>query len=198
MEVTPTPTPTKSTVLDPSQTSVETDRQALIALYHATDGPNWDRNDNWLSAAPIRDWYGITTDDDGRVIEIRFFRNDLYVEIAPELGNLINLERLDLDSNRLSGEIPPELGNLANLITLALSHNELSGKIPPELGNLANLVGLYLHGNELSGKIPPELGNLSNLEALYVNDTELTGCVPGSLQDQLDMVYSILGDLPFC
>ena len=89
-----TPTLTKFTVLDPSQTSVETDREALIAFYNATGGPNWERNDNWLSAAPIGDWYGVTTDDDGRVIEIEFFRNDLYGEIPPELGNLVNLERL--------------------------------------------------------------------------------------------------------
>ena len=27
------------------------DRAALVALYHATDGPNWTRNENWLTEA---------------------------------------------------------------------------------------------------------------------------------------------------
>ena len=34
-----------------------TDREALVALYNATDGPNWHRRDNWLSDMPIGDWY---------------------------------------------------------------------------------------------------------------------------------------------
>ena len=68
------------------------------------------------------------------------------------MGNLANLESLDLGSNQLSGEIPPELGNLANLESLDLGSNQLSGEIPPELGNLANLTGLYLGSNQLSGR----------------------------------------------
>ena len=35
--------------------------------------------------------------------------------IPPELGQLNNLQKLDLDGNRLSGSIPPELGQLTNL-----------------------------------------------------------------------------------
>ena len=119
--VAPTPTSTAeptlaATAVPPQpQTSTETDREALVALYNATDGPNWYRNDNWLSEVPIGEWLGITADDNGRVTE------------------------LNLDGNELSGAIPPELGNLADLIWLGLGGNELSGEIPPELGNLADL-----------------------------------------------------------
>ena len=35
------------------------DREALEALYHATDGPNWKRAENWLTDAPLREWHGI-------------------------------------------------------------------------------------------------------------------------------------------
>ena len=38
---------------------VHSDRAALEALYHSTDGPNWNNNANWLSDAPLRDWYGV-------------------------------------------------------------------------------------------------------------------------------------------
>ena len=68
--------------------SPESDREALVALYNATGGPNWSNNTNWLSDAPLSQWYGVTTDGTGRVT------------------------RLELQSNSLSGELPPETGNL--------------------------------------------------------------------------------------
>ena len=37
-----------------------TDRDALEALYNATDGPNWTNNSNWLSDRPIGEWHGVT------------------------------------------------------------------------------------------------------------------------------------------
>ena len=53
IEPTPTPSPT------PETTSTETDREVLVALYNATDGPNWTNNTNWLSEEPIWEWYGV-------------------------------------------------------------------------------------------------------------------------------------------
>ena len=64
------------------------------------------------------DWFGVDTDDNGRVVKLEIFRHALSGEIPPELGNLSNLTELGLGGNQLSGEIPPELGNLANLIVL--------------------------------------------------------------------------------
>ena len=43
------------------------DCAALVALYEETDGDNWENNSNWLSDAPLGEWFGVTTDDDGRV-----------------------------------------------------------------------------------------------------------------------------------
>ena len=103
--------------------SAETDREALVALYNATNGENWRNNDNWLSDAPIGEWYGVNTDGDGRVIALVLYDNELSGEIPAELGSLSNLIRLWLDHNNLSGEIPPELGSLSNLIRLSLSPN---------------------------------------------------------------------------
>ena len=91
------------------------DRAALTALYEATDGPNWIKNEGWLTNGPLLDWYGVLTDESGRVGQLSLRDNDLTGELPPELGNLANLERLYLSDNGLTGEIPPELGNLANL-----------------------------------------------------------------------------------
>ena len=163
------------------QASLETDREALVALYNAADGPNWSNNTNWLSDEPSGEWYGVGTDRSGRVLSLYLHDNQLSGEIPAELGNLANLETLWLSGNQLSGEIPPELGNLANLETLYLQENQLSGEIPPELGNLANLEGLYLYDNQLSGEIPPELGNLANLETLSLSGNQLSGEIPPEL-----------------
>ena len=35
-------------------TTPETDRQALIALYNATDGEDWRNSDNWLTVRSAR------------------------------------------------------------------------------------------------------------------------------------------------
>ena len=110
-----------------AQTSAETDREALVALYNATDGENWERNDNWLTDATIGEWYGVTTDDNGRVTSLNLFGMGLSGELPRELGSLFNLETLLLSRNGLSGEIPPELGSLANLEDLSLGRNQLRG-----------------------------------------------------------------------
>ena len=130
----------------PTPSPLETDREALVALYNATGGRNWSRNDNWLSNKPIKEWAGVQTDASGRVVA------------------------LNLSANRLVGEIPVELGNLASLILLLFGGNQLSGEIPAELVNLTNLVMLDLNKNQLSGEIPVELVNLPNLANLVINE----------------------------
>ncbi len=50
-------------------TTVENpERAALVALYEATNGPNWVNNANWLTDAPLGEWYGVHTDQLGRVV----------------------------------------------------------------------------------------------------------------------------------
>ena len=103
------PRPTATTAPPADSGSAETDREALVALYNATGGENWSISANWLSDAPLDEWEGVRTNDDGRVTE------------------------LDLFSNGLSGEIPAELGSLSNLTHLYLRQNDLSGCIPSSL-----------------------------------------------------------------
>ncbi len=85
--------------------SEQSDRAALVALYNAMDGPSWRHNTNWLSDVPLDEWDGVVTDDEGRVIKLYLGRNRLASRIPPELGDLSNLENLNLSSNDLN-EIP--------------------------------------------------------------------------------------------
>ena len=143
--------------------SPEANRETLAAFYEATGGPGWRKNANWLGDAPIGEWYGATTDGDGRITFLSLWQNGLSGQIPSQLGNLSNLTTLSLEANRLSGEIPSQLGNLSDLQTLFLNSNRLSGEIPSQLGNLSNLEELTIADNQLSGEIPSQLGNLSNL-----------------------------------
>ena len=186
----------------PVSGDVGSDRDALVALYDAARGASWSRNDNWLSDAPLDQWHGVATDDDGRVSELTLSRNGLNGDIPPELGDLAGLDVLDLSDNQLSGEIPLELGALANLTLLDLIGNELSGEIPSELGDLVRLCELGLAGNRLSGEIPPELGNLVNLERLLLAWNLLSGEIPPELGN-LTKLYGLelglnrlTGDIP--
>ena len=157
------------------------DRDVLEILYEATGGPNWTNSNNWLTDAPLRDWYGVGVDGEGRVVGLSMIQNNLSGPIPPELGSLDKLTELVLWLNDLTGPIPPELGNLANLTSLNLFGNELVGPVPPELGSLANLTDLNLGGNQLTGPIPPELGSLANLRSLSLGGNELTGPIPPEL-----------------
>ena len=129
----------------PASEAVQRDRVALIALYEATDGANWDDSTGWLSDAPLGDWYGITTDiNSGRVVKLSLSRNNLRGELPADLGRLDHLERLDLPNNELSGPLPAKWSQLSNLGVLGLSGNKLSGPLPAAWSCLGNLGWVYL------------------------------------------------------
>ena len=186
-------------------TDASTDREALVALYEATDGDSWINNENWLTDAPLGSWYGVTADDSGRIVELVLSFNGLNGTIPAGLGNLIDLGKMYLRGNELRGAIPPELGSLASLKEMSLADNMLSGSIPPELGNLTNLRELTLWGNKLSGSIPQDLGRLASLEVLDLSlsgDNLLSGEIPPELGNlvnlrEMSLPYNALsGEIP--
>ena len=157
------------------------DRAALALLYHATRGEGWINNENWLTDAPLGDWYGVETDGSGRVTGLDLEQNGLAGAVPPELARLDLLRDLRLSDNGLTGPIPAELGDLIELWDLSIGQNHLDGPIPPELGNLPSLRSLELSFNQLTGPIPSELGNLSDLEEVGFEANELTGPIPREL-----------------
>ena len=146
------------------------DREALMALYDGTNGDFWwDIDTSWGSDQPLGTWYGVTTDDDERVIELSLPDNTVLGEIPRELGHLQRLKVLDLSENRIRGALPVELGELENLEELYLGDNIFLGSqtsIPAALGKLNKLRVLDLSGTRFRNEIPRELGNLSSLTRL--------------------------------
>ena len=87
------------------------ERDALIALYNSTNGDNWNNNSGWKDAPLDADgfampgteytWHGITCNEGNTtVLEINIYQNNLNGTIPPELGNLTNLTKLSLSSNK--------------------------------------------------------------------------------------------------
>ena len=99
-----------------------------MAFYEATGGANWSNSGNWLTDEPIYAWYGVTTDENGRVSRLALIDNGLNGPI-PDLSALTSLTSLNLSLNQLTGQIP-DLGPLSNLLYLDLGSNQLSGSIP--------------------------------------------------------------------
>lgn len=186
------------------ESQAEIEREALLAFYKATNGDNWINNDNWCSDKPLSEWYGVTTFH-GHVEQIDMIANNLSGKLPAELGNLSELNGINISNNpQLSGEIPPELGNLKKLRNLYLPYNNLSGIIPSTLGNMENMERLILNNNKLSGAIPPELGDFKNLLSLSLDYNNLTGSLPDELgnlskSDFLHLTFSsnnLTGEIP--
>jgi hypothetical protein len=145
------------------------ERVALIAIYNATDGDNWWVNSGWKGNNNEPDgfsqigsegtWYGITVEGD-------------------------TVTEIDLGWNGLSGSLPSEIGNLGNLERLDISHCDLSGNLPPELANLPGLTGgeIWLNDNRLTGTIPTELLE-AEPEFINLKGNRLSGPLPLSFLD---------------
>ena len=160
----------------------QNERNALMAIYNATDGANWTDNTNWDTDEPIDTWYGVKINEDGKVDSLWIGNNNLVGSIPYEIGNLSSLITLGLSGNTLSGDLPTTIGSLSNLQRLSISQCELSGSIPSEIGNLTNLTWVALWQNDFSGDIPTTFWDLTQLEYIWLGtNANLTGSLPSTI-----------------
>ena len=115
---------------DPAVEQSDSDRDLLVALYNNAGGASWSANANWLSAKPLGEWHGVTTNSDGRVTELALPDNQLTGEILPELGALPNLTWLALQGNPLTGCIPEGWRDVARNDLEALSLPDCGAATP--------------------------------------------------------------------
>lgn len=159
--------------------SLNSEGMAMLAFRESVHMDPYNAFSNWnpYDEDPCK-WRGVSCVN-GKVISLELVDLSLRGILAPELGQLIHLQKLALGGNNFSGSIPKELGELGNLELLNLRHNGLVGKIPSNLGNMSTLKSLLLTGNKLDGSIPPELGNLISLCELQLDRNQLSGFIPG-------------------
>lgn len=159
------------------------DREALVQLYNATGGPGWSNSSNWLSDAPLGEWYGVTADEDGRVTGLVLTDNNLDGPLPADVIGLEKLQEIDVRNNNLTGLVPSNLANPEAVTRFALGHNKFTGTIPSNLGNLVSVWYFHLGANNLTGSIPSELGNLSSVHYFHLGENKLTGSIPSSLSN---------------
>ncbi|KAL5774242.1 hypothetical protein ACOSP7_011799 [Xanthoceras sorbifolium] len=98
--------------------------------------------------------------------------------ILTEIGEMRQLQVLNLNSNRLQGSIPSEICNLRNLGDLYLSDNKFSGPVPACLSSVTSLRVLHLNSNNLTSKIPSSLWSLRDIVDLNLSNNSLIGHLP--------------------
>ena len=159
---------------------------ALEALYVATDGSQWSKNEGWAigtdPCAPSAPWAGISCSGT-QVIAVLLILFGLQGHLPTELGLLTDVAYLDLSSNyNMSGTVPTQVGNLRTYSFDARDAHFLSGTIPTELCEVTNLNRLQWGNSRVSGTLPAELGKLQNMKFdVSLAGTPLSGTLPTQL-----------------
>ena len=65
---------------------LESDKESLTAIYHATGGPDWVINSGWLSGSPVDQWHGVTVNHCGLVTKLVLHNNELSGPIPAGAG----------------------------------------------------------------------------------------------------------------
>lgn len=177
---------------------LESDRQALLAFYQETNGAAWTNRSGWNYPGNVGDspcgWYGVSCTG-GRVTGLTMNANNLDGTITPNIKNLKKLTIFSLGSNSsLRGEIPSSIGELSQLERIELISNQLSGSLPLSLGNLSKLRTLYVAGNKIGGFIPSNIGNLPLLETLNLGSNNLAGSIPSQISNLSNLTIMHLGN----
>ncbi|GAY65962.1 hypothetical protein CUMW_245080, partial [Citrus unshiu] len=91
---------------------------------------------------------------------------------------------LDLSRKQLSGSFPTEVGNLKNLELLNIFRNMLQGEIPSTLGSCIRLEQLEMQGNFFHGYVPSSLSSLRGLRVLDLSQNNLSAKIPKFLKNK--------------
>ncbi len=178
-------------------------RDTLIEIYHATDGDNWHRNDNWLGPEGTEcDWAGVVCawsdyHDLGivRVLELNLRNNNLTGSL-PRLNGLHHAYRLDFSGNQLTHPIPlpqhvPQAG-------IDLANNAFTGPLPAEILTNdemhSNRVSYNLSDNGVTGPLP-EVPPGFSITGIRLTNNPIDGPFPASWSQLEGLRYVDLSNM---
>lgn len=120
---------------------------------------------------------------------------------VPNLGNLTNLQILDLEDNFFGPHfptVPPKL------VSLVLRNNRFRFGIPPELGSYYQLQKVDISLNGFVGPFSPSLLSLPSITYLDVSENKFTGMLFENMSCNAELILVNLssnlltGELPTC
>lgn len=129
---------------------------------------------------------------------LKHLRVHTHMELLSEsLGNLTNLQYLDLSGSSYLQKLPDSFGNLTNLHYLNLSGSYFQ-MLPHSFGNLTNLRYLDLSQNFNLQTLPPSFRNLVQLKHLCLKDCSrlmLSGETFGNITTLESLDLQCCGDM---
>lgn len=182
----------------------ETQRQALVELFASTNGSGWIESGLWNTSVSYCQWYGVECDNEGNVVTLNLYLNNLQGSIPSSVSHLSQLSILDVTGNGLYGIVPAELSQLErlenaflskNFLTgnpflglnspamsiMSLGYNQFSSLDTPLAGRMTQLWGISVSGNPLNGPLPDSICLLSGMVTFYASGSGLTGPLPACL-----------------
>lgn len=162
------------------------EKSSLLLLHSQTRGTTW--KNKWdLTTDPCRDeWYGIRCNEDGNVIRIHLYNNQLLGPIPKYFGRFPKLEYLHLGSNRLTGTIPESMSALTSLSFLNLADNAIFGNVPNYLSTMPRLKNLDLSNNRFTpNTLAKEVQDLTATKGVKVEYTKFDGTFTNQIQNNV-------------
>lgn len=177
------------------------DADALILFKEELQDPRGVLK-NWNYLQSPCSWTGVECAHVGgsfgtRVVGLELEGAELKGPISSKLGDLSELEVLNLMDNELEGAFPEELCNCRRLMFVDLRKNLLDGSLPPGiLTLLPNLVELSLSGNKLTGNLDrlmedhlaPDSAACYHMKFLDLSHNQLTGVLPRRLCECTELI----------
>ncbi|XVF79301.1 hypothetical protein PTKIN_Ptkin14bG0210500 [Pterospermum kingtungense] len=114
--------------------------------------------------------------------------------IPASIGNLSQINEIDLYNDDFRGELPLSLGKLQNLMDLYLAGNNFTGQIPNAFTNLTKLTRINFHSNNFNGQLPLSLFNLTQPVDVDFSVNQLTGPLPSDIKGHAGLVYLDISD----
>lgn len=158
---------------------------ALQALKHAILSDPYNMTANWVGPDVCnynRVFCALAPYDQNLTVvaSIDLNHGDIAGYLPEELGLLVDLSVLHVNSNRFCCTLPSKFDQLKLLHELDLSNNKLSGKFPEVLLRLPSLKYLDIRYNEFEGPVPKELFELP-LDAIFINSNRFEFEIPDNI-----------------
>ena len=165
--------------LPPSYSCNSKEENTLLQIKKHFNNP--DLLSTWSPATDCcTSWTGIECTND-RVTLLSMSKDKKLVgHIPDQIGDLLELQSLEMSYLNLTGTIPRTITKLKHLDLIFLTWNRLSGPIPEYISELKSVTFLDISFNKFTGPIPGWLTQMPNLQTFQADNNSLTGPIPNS------------------